>query len=160
MAQTLLLGLGGTGSRIVNHVVADLRKKNMAINDGKICCAVLDTNDNDRGKIEESGTRIPVIATSKNRTVEEYMMMYADRGVLDWMPDSLALRQEKMQDGASQMRPKSRLAFFDTIESGDIKALETEISRLFNDRDGAKIRVMIVSSLAGGTGTVLPEASP
>lgn len=45
MAQTLLLGLGGTGSRIVNYVAADLKKKRISINDGQICCTVLDTNE-------------------------------------------------------------------------------------------------------------------
>ena len=44
MAQSLLLGLGGTGSRVVNYVVKELREKHIAINDGNICCAVLDTN--------------------------------------------------------------------------------------------------------------------
>ena len=31
MAQTLLLGLGGTGSRIVNYVASDLKKKGYSV---------------------------------------------------------------------------------------------------------------------------------
>lgn len=153
MAQTLLLGLGGTGSRIVNYVAADLKKKRISINDGQICCTVLDTNENDRKKIMDTGVGIPVVPTSKDRIIEDYLKMYSDKGVHSWMPESSALLKESMKDGASQMRPKSRLAFMDILEDRTIRQLETQIDKLFNKRDGTKIRVMIVSSLAGGTGS-------
>ena len=153
MAQTLLLGLGGTGSRIVNYVAADLRKKKIGINDGHICCAVLDTNDNDRKKIAETGVGIPIIPTSKPRMIGDYIKMYSHKGVRDWMPESPDLLKQDMKDGASQMRPKSRLAFMDTMEDRTIRKLEAEIDKLFDNRDDTKIRVMIVSSLAGGTGS-------
>ncbi len=153
MAQTLLLGLGGTGSRIVNYVADDLKKKKIKINDGNICCTVLDTNENDQKKIKGTGVGIPVIATSKDRKVEDYLKMYAPKGVRNWMPESPTLLKESMKDGASQMRPKSRLAFMDIIEDRTIHELEVFIDRLFDKRDDAKIRVMIVSSLAGGTGS-------
>ena len=151
--QTLLLGLGGTGSRIVNYVAADLRKKNISINDGTICCAVLDTNDNDRQKLMDTGVGIPVIPTSKDRIVSDYLKMYGPKGVREWMPESPALLKESMKDGASQMRPKSRLAFMDILEDHTIRELEQQIEKLFDKRDNAKIRVMVVSSLAGGTGS-------
>ncbi len=153
MAQTLLLGLGGTGSRIVNYVAADLKKKRISINDGQICCTVLDTNENDRKKIVETGVGIPVVPTSKDRVIEDYLKMYANKGVRTWMPESPSLLKETMKDGASQMRPKSRLAFMDILEDRTIRQLETQIDKLFDKRDGTKIRVMIVSSLAGGTGS-------
>lgn len=154
MAQTLLLGLGGTGSRIVNHVAAELKRKHIAFNDGNICCAVLDTNDNDRKKVSATGVGIPVIGTSKERKIEEYLKIYAPKGVDDWMPQSPALLKESMKDGASQMRTKSRLAFFDALETRKLQELESIIESMFTDRqDQAKIRVMLVSSLAGGTGS-------
>ncbi len=153
MAQTLLLGLGGTGSRIVNYVAADLKKKKISINDGQICCTVLDTNENDRKKILETGVGIPVIPTSKNRIIDDYLKMYSNKGVRSWMPESPTLLKESMKDGASQMRTKSRLAFMDIVEDRTIRQLETHIDKLFDNRDGTQIRVMIVSSLAGGTGS-------
>ena len=153
MAQTLLLGLGGTGSRIVNYVAAELNRKHVGVNDGNICCAVLDTNENDRKKVLETGVGIPVIATSKDRIIEDYLKMYNNKGVREWMPESPSLLKESMKDGASQMRPKSRMAFMDLVESRSIRELENHINKLFDNRDGAKIRVMIVSSLAGGTGS-------
>ncbi len=151
--QTLLLGLGGTGSSIVNNVAAELKKRRVIINDGKICCTVLDTNDNDREHIQKTGTGVTIIPTSKNRIIEEYMKMYSDRGVDSWMPSSAALKQQNMKDGAAQMRPKSRLAFFDILEDRTIIALEEEINKLFNNGDQTTVRIMIVSSLAGGTGS-------
>ena len=153
MAQTLLLGLGGTGSRIVNYVANDLKRKHISINDGNICCTVLDTNENDRKKIVETGVGVPVVATSKDRKIEDYLKMYANKGVRAWMPESPSLLKESMKDGASQMRTKSRLAFMDILEDRTIKTLENYINKLFDKRDGAKIRVMLVSSLAGGTGS-------
>lgn len=153
MAQTLLLGLGGTGSRIVNGVAAELKKKGFFINDGQICCAVLDTNENDRKKIKGSGVGIPVVPTSKDRIISDYIGMYSNKGVRSWMPISPDLLKQNMLDGASQIRYKSRLAFMDTIEDRTIYELESQIDKLFNDRDDTKIRVMVVSSLAGGTGS-------
>ena len=153
MAQTLLLGLGGTGSRIVNYVAEELRSKGISFNDGNICCAVLDTNDNDRKKLADRGSGIPIIPTSKDRTIDNYIKMYANKGVDDWMPASPALLKESMRDGASQMRVKSRLAFLDTVEDRTIQQLERHIEKMFDKRDTAKIRVMVVSSLAGGTGS-------
>ncbi|MBQ3870536.1 MAG: hypothetical protein II777_08305, partial [Clostridia bacterium] len=153
MAQTLLLGLGGTGMRIVNNVAAELRKKGTAINDGQICCAVLDTNDNDRKKVSKTNTGIPVIGTSREWTIKEYLGMYVHKGVKEWMPESPGLKTETIKDGASQMRVKSRLAFMDAVYSRSLSDLEAVINKMFDVRDDAKIRVMIVSSLSGGTGS-------
>ena len=97
MAQTLLLGLGGTGSRIINYVAAELKKKHITVNDGSICCAVLDTNENDRKKVRETGVGIPVIGTSKDRLIRDYLSMYAGKHVRDWMPESHALLKESMK---------------------------------------------------------------
>ena len=65
MAQSLLLGLGGTGSRIVNNVAMELKKRKIGINDGNVCCVVLDTNEKDRKKIKKKNSSIPVVGTSK-----------------------------------------------------------------------------------------------
>lgn len=161
-SKCLLLGLGGTGSRIINYVAADLNKRNIRINDGNICCAVIDTNGNDQEKIKKSGSSIPVIATSKPRLVKDYMIKYG-RGkadefdisknyVDDWMPMSAQLGNTSMEKGAAQMRVKSRLALYDTIKDGSILELEKHIEKLFNDQSNDPVTVMIVSSVAGGTG--------
>ncbi len=154
MAQTLLIGLGGTGSRVVNNVVKDLKERGRGINDGNIGCAVLDTNVNDNGKIVSTQTGVPVIPTSKNMTIEEYLDVYNHLDPLTWCPDGPpSFLEQSMLDGASQLRLKSRLAFMDVMEDGTIKRLERIINQLLNGKDNAKLRIMVVSSLSGGTGS-------
>lgn len=155
MAQTLLLGLGGTGARIVNRVVKELHKNGKEINNGEICCAVLDTNGNDNEEITRSGTGVPVIPTSAPKTVREYINEYSSRtDIEEWCPTSPEFLRESMIDGASELRIKSRIAFMDCDLSG---RLQRELGFLLNrvrQRDPqAKLRIMIVSSLAGGTGS-------
>ena len=153
MAQSLLLGLGGTGSRIVDFVAEELKANNIGINDGNICCAVLDTDQEDRKRLEKYGSGIPVIGTSKDRIIDTYMRMYNEQGVWEWMPTSNGLLEESMTKGASQMRAKSRLAFMDTVKDRSIEQLERHIEKLFDRRDEEDIAVMVVASLAGGTGS-------
>ncbi len=152
-SKTLLLGLGGTGSRVIDEVARVLNGRGIPFNEGNICCAVLDTNENDQKNLGKSGTGIPIIGTGKPLTIETYFANHPE--IRAWMPGSPSLMKESMSDGASQMRVKSRLAFFDADMTKSIHVLEQHIERLFNDGDAqkSKIRVMIVSSLAGGTGS-------
>ncbi len=153
MAQTLLIGLGGTGSRAVNNVVKRLKSEGKSINDGDIFCAVLDTNSNDVDLINESGTGVPVIATSKNQNIGEYFADYKHKKILDWAPDSPDFRQESMLSGASEVRVKSRIAFMDCLSSGMADQLEDFINQVLAHATHSKISIMLVSSLSGGTGS-------
>lgn len=153
--QTVLLGLGGTGSRVVNNVAKELHRKRMGINDGQIACAVLDTNQADNDLISSSGTTIPVIPTCDERTIDGYLNMYANINPRSWCPYSSSFGAESMIDGASEIRVKSRIAFMDTMNTGKILELQKAIEKIFHHKPGTpeKIRVMLVSSLSGGTGS-------
>lgn len=153
MAQTLLIGLGGTGSRVVNNVVKELHKNGKRINDGQICCAVLDTNVNDNESIIDSNTGVPVVPTSKAMKIRDYFAQYHHLHMESWCPQAPAFMEESMIDGASELRMKSRVAFMDCLESGVIDQLELMINEVLKNNSGSKIRVMIVSSLSGGTGS-------
>lgn len=153
MAQTLLIGLGGTGSRVVNNVVKELHLNNKEINDGEICCAVLDTNVNDNESIVDSNTGVPVIPTSKAQKIRGYFDDYHHLHMETWCPQSPAFLEESMIDGASELRVKSRIAFMDCLESGVTDQLELMINDVLKNNSGSKIRIMIVSSLSGGTGS-------
>jgi len=153
MAQTLVLGLGGTGSRVVNSLAKILHARGERINDGKMCCAVFDTNKNDIGDIVKSGTEIPVIPTSKPQKIKKYISDYSHLDILDWCPESPAFLKESMIDGASEVRLKSRIAFLDCTETEIIKELEGMINEVLDNNESSKIRIMIVSSIAGGTGS-------
>lgn len=153
MAQTLLIGLGGTGSRVVNNVVKELQLNKKEINNGEICCAVLDTNVNDNESIRDSNTGVPVIPTSKAQKIRSYFEDYHHLHMETWCPQSPGFMEESMIDGASELRVKSRIAFMDCLESGIIRQLELMINDVLKNNSGSKIRVMIVTSLSGGTGS-------
>lgn len=153
MTKTLLLGLGGTGSRVVNNVAKELRRKKIGINDGEVCCAVLDTNEKDNKLILKTGTSIPVIPTSKDQTIGDYFEEYDHLNLTQWAPDTPSFRKQRMINGASEMRVKSRIAFLDTVNSGRIHDLEKEIVKILDLRDSSDIRVLLISSLSGGTGS-------
>ncbi|MBQ3489131.1 MAG: hypothetical protein IJA86_00890 [Clostridia bacterium] len=153
MIHTLLLGLGGTGSRVVNKVAKDLRNNRIPINDGLVCCAVMDTNTLDNEALLKSRTNIPVIATSSEQTVGDLLRKYEE--LKEWCVDDVgSFLSESMTDGASAMRMKSRLAFLDTYRGMKIKTIDDMISQMITSDDGkgTNIRVMIVSSISGGTG--------
>lgn len=151
--QKVLIGLGGTGSRVVNLVAARLKKRGIPYNDGRISCVVVDTNDNDAKKVRKQGN-VPVVTTSDKLTVGELRKHYAYKGVNAWLPSSPSLNVETISDGAAQMRPKSRLAFAHTLWTRNIDLLKNELDKLFRAEPiDNKIRVMVVSSFAGGTGS-------
>lgn len=152
MAQTLLLGLGGTGSRVVNNVVKELKKNGKTINNGELYCAVLDTNENDNDLLSKTGTGVPIFATSKAQKIKDYILDYKHTGIEEWCPQSPSFLQESMIDGASEVRVKSRIAWMDCVESGLARDIELMINEVLNNNVNSKLRIMIVSSLSGGTG--------
>ncbi len=149
MAQILLIGLGGTGSRVVSKVAKELDRNEIDINNGEICCAVLDTNKNDNEKL--SG--IPVYPTSKAMKIRKYFEKYHSSHIGEWSPTSPEFLEQSMIDGASEHRVKSRIAFMDSYKTKVIKDLENKINQVLKHNYNSKIRVMIVSSLSGGTGS-------
>ena len=155
MKQTLLIGLGGTGSRTVNNVKKVIQKNPLPEDEGKVVCVVLDTNQNDNNAIIASQTGIPVIPTCDNRAIDEYFSAYAHKEPIRWSPYTPTFGRESMIDGASEMRIKSRIAFMDVMGTTKINALKNIINQVLINRPNEpdKIRVIIVSSLSGGTGS-------
>ena len=152
-AASLLIGLGGTGSRVVNEVAKELKRNGKEFNNGgDVYCAVLDTDGNDNKGILKSGTDIPVIPTGKSIQISEIIRNYPE--MIDWCPDVNDLLDSTISDGASAYRIKSRIAFMDCMKSRDLQALEQLTNDLIKYHDGSvKMRILIVSSVAGGTGS-------
>ena len=144
--RTLLIGLGGTGCKIVDRVAGMINEN--FIPDRRICCIGFDTDSNDIGNIKH----IEIIPTSKEQIVDEYLKKTV--GWEEWFPDSPYIKYRSMIDGAGQMRPLSRLAF---IESKSRFGKLIDAIRSLNLARGevtpSNLRVMIVSSFAGGTGS-------
>ena len=146
--RTLLIGLGGTGCQIVDRAAAMIGDSRVP--DHSIQCIGFDTDSNDLSQLKN----IDIIPTSKEQTVDQYLRN--TKGWQEWFPDNALIKRHNMINGAGQMRPLSRLAFTESIASSRIGVLKDAIKKLNLARgqvEPSNMRVMIVSSFAGGTGS-------
>ncbi len=155
-APTLLVGIGGTGSGIVQRVyelATEEQRKNIGF-------VVFDTDVNELRVIEEHTPQIKTVQTSSRMTVGEYLE--ADEYSRDsWFPVNRILNSKALTEGAGQVRAISRLALNTTIKQGRMTPLEEAIEGLYELKGEKTIqapRVIITGSLCGGTGSglVLP----
>lgn len=151
LSPTLLIGLGGIGSRIVDEIHGMLTSEEKEF----VAIRAFDTDVNDiTGKIKN--IRNNVTQTSRNGRVGDYLNA-TDKSVLEWFPhESPGIKRKTLTDGAGMIRSISRLAFRAAIENGAMIPLETQVRELLIARPSelrSSFRVMIVSSLAGGTGS-------
>lgn len=157
IAPTLFVGLGGTGSKLV----AKLEERNR--NSGEnISYVVFDTDANELRALKKKGFTGHIIQTSANMTVGEYLDE-DKKAAKEWFPVNKILNRKTLTEGAGQVRAISRLAFDATVRSGGMDPLHRAIEELYklnSDSMKQSMRVVIVSSLAGGTGSgiLLPVA--
>ena len=152
-APTLLIGLGGVGCQIVelvSNMVTDEQRDNIAI-------AAFDTDVNELRVIKARNPHIYTIQTSTQQTVGEYLSH--DSYACDtWFPVNNILNGKALSEGAGQVRSISRLAFETAMQAGKLESLHEAIQSLFKveeDKLDQSVRVIIVSTLAGGTGSGL-----
>ncbi len=147
---TILIGLGGIGSQVVDQVYGMLPLEER----GRVVVHAFDTNVNDIQRLEH--LRGKVTQTSTDLTVGQYLHR-AGEAVYEWFPRaSPELQRKTLTEGAGQIRLVSRLAYRSAIEAGKLEGLRQQITHLFQVRPDDTTyspRVMIVSSLAGGTGS-------
>lgn len=152
-SPTLLVGLGGTGSKIVAKVSSMISEEQRRY----ISCVIFDTDVNDLPLIKEKNPEIHVVQTSARMTVGEYLE--EDHYARDnWFPLNPRLNRKVLSEGAGQVRSVSRLGFESAVRIGKMEPLHEAIQDLFKVDDKKteqSLRVMIVSSLAGGTGSGL-----
>ena len=155
IAPTLIIGLGGTGSEIVSKIEEEYRDSRE-----RIGYAIFDTDANELRTIKNAGFTGALIQTSENLTVGEYLN--SDREAGDkWFPVHRTLNRKTLTEGAGQVRAISRLAFEAMLRAGGMEPLHQVIDNLYRlntDTMKQSLRIVIVSSLAGGTGSglVLP----
>ena len=115
IAPTLLVGLGGTGSKIVcrvSQMVTEEQRK-------RIGFAVFDTDINELREIREANPFIKTIQTSTKLTVGEYLNI--DTHARDeWFPVNGILNSKSLTEGAGQVRAISRLALDTAIRAGNM----------------------------------------
>ena len=146
---TLLIGLGGIGSRVVDQVYGWIPAERRS----HVAAHAFDTNVNDISKLRN--LQGAVTQTSERWTVGQYLHR-ADPLVKEWFPhEQPELQRKLLTEGAGQIRAVSRLGYRAAMETGHLHGLERQIATIFRARGEEQInsvRVMIVSSLAGGTG--------
>ncbi len=152
-APTLLVGLGGVGSEIVQKVF-DIATPKQREN---IAFVIFDTDVNELKLIEEKTPQIHTIQTSARMTVGEYLK--SDTYSRDkWFPVNRILNSKALTEGAGQVRAISRLALNTAIQQGKMGPLNEAIEELYKLK-GQKTtqapRVIITGSLCGGTGSGL-----
>ncbi|MBQ4639339.1 MAG: hypothetical protein IJB69_02350 [Clostridia bacterium] len=143
--KTLVIGLGGSGCSVVAAV-----KRMVGDRDPDIQFIGFDTDGNN-----EEALGLDIISTSRNAKVGE--MLRSQKNWQEWFPDDDLMMDEDMLDGAGQKRVLSRLAFSDTIRRKtpmvELDHAINELTREDGDPRPVGLKVMIVSSFAGGTGS-------
>ena len=152
---TLLIGIGGIGRQIVQCVhnsMSDYDKTYVKI-------LVMDTDVSSIEKIES--TDISYIQTSKNQTVQSYLT--ANPEYAEWFPTNPLINAKNLTTGAGQIRSVSRLGALASKAEGEFGAIDDAIDVILtNHGDGLErsVRVMVVGSATGGTGSGLGVQLP
>lgn len=153
---TLLVGVGGRGSAIVDMIYKMIPPEQRRF----VKTHVFDTNVNDLKALGLS--RDDQTQTSTSDIVRNYL-----RGLranepwqprFPWFPQNPppVILGRTLTEGAGQVRLLSRLAFRAAIDAGKMESLRSKMRSLY-EASGAsydtKPRVFIVSTIAGGTGS-------
>jgi len=153
-APTLIVGLGGIGSQItakLSEMITDERLRE------RINFVILDTDANELEKTRRKHPHIRAIQTSTNMTVGDYLHLDAHTRDTSF-PLNPNLYRKTLSEGAGQVRAISYLAFVTAMKRGQLAPLDDAIYDLYKLESGATkqvLRVIIVSSMAGGTGSGL-----
>lgn len=159
MARIIIIGLGGCGSEIVAKIqdILDIQSKQHPKLKDYIQLAIVDTDVNAINERTKKGFRGAIVQISANMTVQNYL--HYDQASQRWFPKCRILGTKTLTEGAAQVRAISRLSLNTALKNGSFAPLYTAIDRMYfvnpnnlNDNDQAT-RVIIVSSLAGGTGS-------
>ncbi len=156
LPPTLIIGLGGTGCEIVSRV-------DKLSNDEQreyVRFVYIDTDANELRIRKEEAPYIFTVQTSRRMTVGQALR--TDREAREYsFPTSYQLLKKPLTEGAGQVRAVSKLAFDACLRDGRIAPLHdaiNELQHLNGDTLEQSMRVVIVSTLVGGTGSgiVLP----
>jgi hypothetical protein len=154
LAPTLIVGLGGVGSKItakLSAMITDEKQRE------RINFIVFDTDVNELSRIKRENPFIRTVQTSTNMTVGDYL--HLDEYTRDnSFPVNPNLYRKTLSEGAGQVRAVSHLAFVTAMKRGYMEPLDNAIYDLYKLESVPStqvLRIIIVSTLAGGTGSGL-----
>jgi hypothetical protein len=157
---TLFVGMGGTGSRVVDRIAARAeRLPNWESQLRPLTHFVsVDTNELDQNKLVHipPGNRLNIAAFDKARVIEGYRRS-KDEQALQWLDKGYQPRPG-FKPGAGQIRVESRLGFF--YHSPEIRERLRQLVQeslrpgiTWRQAVPPKYNVYLVCTLAGGTGS-------
>lgn len=158
---TLIIGLGGVGSRIVEDIYKKFEAAGPSEQDRRnVAFVCLDTDEADIAKRRAAMKTGVVVKTSsdKSATVGDYIESIQNRSTVNQWFDTRSRQvvDMKLNKGAGQIRMASRLAYISAIQEGKLESIGNTISKLLavdpERHPGNDIKIHIISSLAGGTG--------
>ena len=153
-APTLIVGLGGRGSEIVARVSEKIREDQKE----RINFVVFDTDVNELNQIKKNYPNVRyTVQTSTNMTVGDYLH-FDEFTRTNSFPLNRNLYRKTLSEGAGQVRAISHLAFVTAMKRGNLAPLDEAIYDLYKmkiDDSSQALRVIIVSTLVGGTGSGL-----
>lgn len=160
IVPTLFIGMGGTGSRIVDRIAARAaRLPNWESQLRPLTSFVaVDTNELDQHKLENipPGNRLNISTFDKAKIIEGYRRSQ-DKQALQWIDRGYRPRQGN-KPGAGQIRLESRLGFF--YHSPDLRArlkqiIDAALAPGITWRQALpnNFYVYLYCTLAGGTGS-------
>lgn len=149
MMKTLFVGLGGFGSK----VVAQIAEQSKNLEDD--CFVIMDKDVCDLQRIEER-SGIPSVSLRLDHEPGYYLEMYKYLHIDRWLRLPVLSKGHSFTDcGAGMLRVIGRLAFFNAMENGTLDGWfrYSVASKLGDLTERTEIKVVIVTSLAGGTGS-------
>ncbi|MBE6734650.1 MAG: TIR domain-containing protein [Ruminococcaceae bacterium] len=143
---TLLIGLGGFGSRTVDNIYGKRKEKN------NITAFAIDTDINDL----QIFNHIPMhntIALSQAFTVKHCLELLPE--ATQWYPNNPLLYNKSLCEGSGQVRANARLAYEIALKHHSFDRLLDELFLLAHQckTNNTFLRVSIITSLSGGTGS-------
>ena len=146
----LLIGLGGIGTSIVDEAYGKLKAE------GRLNFLEAMAFDTDQGELNKL-KNIPkdcLVQTSTDKTVK--YVLDRDENAKSWFPIHSRILTMPLINGAGQIRAVSRLALRAAMKDGRFNKVQTIKDRLYKLGGNASekgVRIMIVSSMMGGTGS-------
>ena len=156
MRPAIVLGLGGTGARIVDQVYGRIPEADR----DKAVFFVFDTDLGDMSELKHLDPVRDVISIGRTRTVQQILVEQGGETRFQYLDQHQDILGNNMADGAAQVRMISRFAF-ETLRGDAAERIANKINKIssnkYTDR-GANL--YLVSSVCGGTGSglVLPLA--
>jgi len=151
LAPTLIIGLGGTGCEIASRVDKLTNEEQRKF----VRFVHFDTDANELRMRREETPYIKTVQTSSRVTVGQALRN--DREAREKsFPSNLQLLNKPLTEGAGQVRSISKLAFDACVREGRITPLHEaidELQKINGDSMAQAMRVVIVSTLVGGTGS-------